>query len=183
MARPLRADAARNRDKLLVAAADAFAEHGLDTPLEDIARRAGVSIGTLYNHFPQRAALIGAIFPDRLSPLGPIAEAALADADPWRGFVSFVEGLFALQANDRTLNDAVARKPPGTIDPAAECMGFDHVETIIERAKTAGALRADFAPSDLTALVWAVSRVIQESDDPQGWRRFVGIHLDGLRAR
>lgn len=182
--RPLRADAARNRDKLLAAARAVLGEHGLDAPLEDVARRAGVSIGTLYNHFADRSALVAAILPAQLSPLDPIAEQALADPDPWHGFVVFLEGLFALQARDRGLNDAVARNAPGSADPAA-CSGFSHVDRIIGRAQDAGALRADFTESDLAALVWAVSRLIQLTADaePQAWRRFLALHLDGLRTR
>jgi AcrR family transcriptional regulator len=183
--RPLRADAVRNREKLLRAATAVLGEAGLDAPLEDVARRAGVSIGTLYNHFPDRAALLGAILPEQLSPLDPLAERALGEPDPWRGFVVFLEGMFALQAGDRGLNDAVARNPPGAVDPAADCPGFDRVDVIIERARAAGRLRADFTTADLTALVWAVSRIIQQSaaGDPSAWRRFLEIHLDGLRAR
>jgi AcrR family transcriptional regulator len=182
--RPLRADAVRNREKLLRAAAAVLGEAGLDAPLEDVARRAGVSIGTLYNHFPDRAALLGAILPEQLSPLDPLAEQALREPDAWRGFVGFLEGMFALQAGDRGLNDAVARNPPGAVDPA-DCPGFDRVGEIIERARAAGQLRADFTGADLTALIWAVSRIIQQSgdDEPPAWRRFLAIHLDGLRAR
>lgn len=184
MARPLRADAARNRGKLLVAAAAVLGEQGLDAPLEEVARRAGVSIGTLYNHFADRAALVTAILPEQLSPLTPLGEKALADPDPWRGFVTFLDGMFALQAQDRGINDAVARNAPGTVDPASECAGFGPIEQILGRARAAGELRPDFAVSDLTALIWAVSRIIQEApDDPSAWRRFVSIHLDGLRVR
>jgi AcrR family transcriptional regulator len=183
--RPLRADAVRNREKLLRAATAVLGERGLDTPLEDVARRAGVSIGTLYNHFADRAALVAAILPAQLSPLDPIADEALADPDPWHGFVVFLEGLFTLQARDRGINDAVARNAPGTADPAAECAGFRHVDRIVGRAQDAGALRADFTNTDLAALVWAVSRIIQltADTDPQAWRRFLALHLDGLRSR
>src|SRR3954465_14965302 len=113
-----RADAARNRDKLLGAAAAVFGERGLDAPLEEVARRAGVSIGTLYNHFPTRGDLLDAIFPARLSALDRLADAALADPDPWSGFVAFVEGLVALQAEDRGLNDVLARRFPASSELA-----------------------------------------------------------------
>lgn len=119
--RPLRADAARNRDKLLAAGTQVFGERGLDAPLEEVARRAGVSIGTLYNHFPTREAFLTAILPERLAPLDAVIEASLAAPDPWDGFVGFLEGLFALQARDRGLNDAVTRQFPGTDGVNAEC--------------------------------------------------------------
>jgi AcrR family transcriptional regulator len=179
--RPLRADAVRNREKLLVAAADVLGERGLDAPLEEVARRAGVSIGTLYNHFPQRGDLIDAIYPARLAEFDVVAEQALADPDPWHGFVAFVEGLFTLQAQDRGLNDAVARAEPGSVDPAVECTrGFVHAAAVIERAHDAGVLRPDFNPSDLATLTWAMSRVITQA--PQEWRRCLGFFLDGLRV-
>lgn len=180
-AKPLRADAARNRAKLLAAAAEVLAEQGLDAPLEEIARRAGVSIGTLYNHFTDRDTLIGAIFPERIAALDDVAAAALEHHDPWQGFVEFVEGLLRMQAQDRGLNDAIARTPPGSTDPATACSaGFGYVDKIIERAKAAGALRTDFAPTDMTTLVWAMSRVIQEAGK-RAAGRFLALYLDGLR--
>lgn len=137
--RPPRADAARNRDRLLAAATEVFGERGLDAPLEEIARRAGVSIGTLYNHFPTRQDFFDAIFPKRLAALDGIAEAALADPEPWDGFVAFVEGLIALQAEDRGLNDALVRRFPVASEVSAAChRGFGHLIRIIARAKESG---------------------------------------------
>ncbi|MWA00250.1 TetR family transcriptional regulator [Actinomadura sp. LD22] len=180
-----RADAARNRDKLLASAAAVFGERGLDAPLEEVARRAGVSIGTLYNHFPARADLFDAIFPARLSALDRLAETALADADPWSGFVAFVEGLVALQAADRGLNDVLARRFPAASGLAEAChRGFAHLDRIVERAKEAGRLRSDFETQDIMPLMWATSQIIRECGDaaPGIWRRFLGFVLDGLRA-
>ncbi|RZS37791.1 TetR family transcriptional regulator [Herbihabitans rhizosphaerae] len=184
-ARPLRADAARNREKLRAAATEVFGERGLDAPLEEVARRAGVSIGTLYNHFPTRDALYEAIFPERLAALDRIADAAIADPDPWHGFVAFVEGLFALQAQDRGLNDALAQRfpVPAEVDEACH-RGFRHIDRILQRAKDNGDLREDFELPDLATLIWAMSRVITESMDvaPQAWRRCLAFFLDGLRT-
>ncbi|ANZ38928.1 TetR family transcriptional regulator [Lentzea guizhouensis] len=183
--RPLRADAARNRDKLLAAAADVFGEKGLDAALEHIARRAEVSIGTLYAHFPSRQILIDAIFPSRLAVLDDIGEAALAAADPWQGFVDFVEGTVGLQAQDLGLNDAIARRLVPASEAVRVCQrGMGHAERIIARAKESGRLRADFEPADLATLTWAMSQVIRESIDtePDRWRRFLGFYLDGLRS-
>ncbi|WP_433273684.1 TetR/AcrR family transcriptional regulator [Actinosynnema sp. CS-041913] len=183
--KPLRADAARNRRKLLDAATEVFGERGLDAPLEHIARRAGVSIGTLYAHFPTREAFFDAIFPERLAVLDRIADAAMADPDPWRGFVAFLEGLFTLQAEDHGLNDALARRFPDATEVAEVChRGARHAERIINRAKESGRLRADFELSDLTALTWAMSQVIRESADsaPDTWRRCLAFVVDGLRA-
>lgn len=184
--RRLRADAARNRDRLLAAAAQVFGERGLDAPLEEIARRAGVSIGTLYNHFPTREALLDAIFPERLaSALDRIAAAALADPDPWQGFVAFLDGLFTLQAQDRGFNDALAQRVPLSPELRDACRrGFAYVGRIIDRARDSGRLRADFTVQDLGVLIMAMSQIIQESLDtaPQAWRRPLAFFLDGLRA-
>ncbi|GGT68528.1 TetR/AcrR family transcriptional regulator [Actinomadura citrea] len=183
--RPPRADAVRNRDKLVVAGAAVFGERGLDAPLEEVARRAGVSIGTLYNHFPARENLFDAIFPARLAALDEIVERSLAEPDPWSGFVGYIEGLFALQAEDRGLNDALARRYPLAAELNAACdRGFDHLVTITARAKEAGDLRPDFEPQDVVPLMWAMSQVIRESADaaPDAWRRCLGFFLDGLRA-
>ncbi|WP_179282246.1 TetR/AcrR family transcriptional regulator [Streptosporangium subroseum] len=183
--KPLRSDAARNRDKLVVAATQVLAERGLDAPLEHIARRAGVSIGTLYNHFPTREALLGAVLPQRLAALDEITMAALADPDPWAGFVGFLEGLFALHAEDHSLNDALAESFSPTTDVSQVChRGFHDAQRIIGRAKASGRLRADFESQDLVTLVWAMSQVIRKSmkTDPGAWRRHLSFYLDGLRA-
>jgi len=179
--RPLRADAARNRDKLLAAATKEFSERGLDVPLEHIARRAEVSIGTLYAHFPTREAFFDAIFPVRLAQLDAMADAALADPDPWHGFVGYLEGVFELHATDRGLSDALVRQYPRAIEVSAAChRGASHIERIIDRAKESGQLRAEFEMSDMTALVLAMSQVVRET--PDAWRRFLAFFLDGLRA-
>ncbi|WP_033295163.1 TetR/AcrR family transcriptional regulator [Amycolatopsis jejuensis] len=179
--KPLRADAARNRDKLLAAATRAFGEQGLDVPLEQIARTAGVSIGTLYAHFPTREAFADAILPAQLAALDDLAAAALAEPDPWLGFTGFIDGLFALQAKDHGLNDALARRQPLSPAVLEACRsGFEHAAKVVDRAKAAGQLRADFTPADLAPLVSAMSQVIRES--PEVWRRHLAFFLDGLRT-
>jgi AcrR family transcriptional regulator len=182
MARALRADAVRNRDKLLAAAASEFATQGLDAPLEHIAKRAGVSIGTLYNHFPTRDDFLDALLPERLGPaMAEIAAQALAEDDPWRGFETYLVGLLGLQARDRALNDAISQRIPLSPDVLAVCgQGFEQALLIIGRAKAAGRLRPDYEPSDLLSLTWATAAVIRR--DPQGWRRFLDLYLDGLRV-
>jgi AcrR family transcriptional regulator len=181
----LRADAARNRDRLTAAAAELFSERGVDVPLDEIARRAGVSIGTLYNHFPNRGALLDAVLPERLAEIDRLAAAALADPDAWQGFAGFLDGLFAIQARDRSLNEAIARNPVGSVDVAAECGRAGGVlESVVRRARDAGELRADFGGDDLATLLWATSKVISMSEgDDRVWRRHLGFVLDGLRAR
>src|SRR6185312_4889674 len=103
--RRLRSDAERNRARVVTAAREMFAEHGIDVAMADIARHAGVSNGTLYNRFPTRQDLIEAVFVDRLETLATLAEHAAADPGPWHGFVSYVTGMCELQASDRGFNE------------------------------------------------------------------------------
>ena len=181
----MRADALRNRQQLMTAAADLFATRGVDVPLDEIARRAGVSIGTLYNHFPNRGALLDAVLPDWVAEVDRLAEEALADPDPWRGFAGFMEGLFVIQAGNRSMNDAIARTPAGPVDVGAECGragGF--MASVVDRARGAGVLRPDFDAGDLATMIGAMSKVIAMSNgDDAVWRRHLGFVLDGLRAR
>jgi AcrR family transcriptional regulator len=183
--RPLRADAARNREKLLAAATRLFADRGLDVPMEHIARQAGVSIGTLYAHFPTRDAFFEVIFPARLAALDTLAEKAFAEPDPWQGFVGYLEGLYALHAEDRGLNDVLARELPNATGVVESChRGAGQAGELIERAKRSGRLRADFTLSDLATLTRAMAQVIRDSIDtaPDEWRRFLDIYVAGLRA-
>jgi AcrR family transcriptional regulator len=179
--RPLRADAARNREKLLAAAADLFAERGLDVPLEHIARRAEVSIGTLYKHFPTREDFVTEIFPERLAALDVIGEKALADPDPFHAFAGYLEDIFALQAQDRGLNDILARDLPNAPGMVAAChRGAGHAEILISRAVEGGVLRPDYSIADMATLTRAMAQVIR--DVPGEWRRFLSIYVEGLRA-
>jgi AcrR family transcriptional regulator len=108
----LRADALRNREAVVAAARQVFAEAGLDAPLEEIARRAGVGIGTLYRRFPSRLDLVDAILTSSVEAHVRVAEEALAMADPWEGFVHFLTEVGRLQASDRGLNDMMSLRLP-----------------------------------------------------------------------
>lgn len=184
MSQSMRADALRNRERLVSAAAELFTERGLDVPLEEVARHAGVSIGTLYNHFPNRGALLDEVLPERLAAFDVLAEAAMGDPDAWRGFVTLLEGVFAMQARDRALNEAIARSQVGGVDAAADCgRAGGALDAVAQRAREAGVLRSDFGPEDLVTLVSAMSKVIAMSaGDDTPWRRHLGFVLDGLRA-
>jgi AcrR family transcriptional regulator len=181
----MRADAVRNRQQLMTAATELFAERGVDVPLDEIARRAGVSIGTLYNHFPNRGALLDAVLPDWGVEIDRLAEAALADPDAWRGFAGFMEGLFDIQARNPSMNDAIARTPVGPVDVASECGRAGGVlESVVNRAKATGVLRPDFGAADLATMIGAMSKVIAMSNgDDTVWRRYLGFMLDGLRPQ
>src|SRR5712675_1407135 len=114
MRRPLRRDAQERRDKLLAAAQREFAAHGVDASLEQIARDAGVAIGTLYRHFPSRLDLLMAAFTPRLQEFLDGADRALQIDDPWDAFVEYLENLFRVQAGDRGFNDFLSRRFPSS---------------------------------------------------------------------
>lgn len=180
-----RADAVRNRQKLLDAALRLFAEQGIDVPLDRIARAAGVSIGTLYNNFADRGALLDAVLPERLAELERLAEESARATDPWAGFTGFLEAMFAGQARNRAVNEAMARGPLGDVDLMAECgRAGSAVRSVLDRAHETGVVRDDFAHDDLAALMVAVAAVIHATpDDDRRWRRHLRFQLDGLRAR
>jgi AcrR family transcriptional regulator len=181
--RPLRRDAQRNRELLVAAAREIFGVKGLDAPLEEIARKAGVAIGTLYNRFPTRAALIEAAFLGILEEAVKICQRAVEFDDPWEGFLYYLEQTCEMQAMDRGLTELCAGNVPGTpgLDAAKE-RGVEALHRIIERAQNAGQLRADFQLADLTVLVSATARAAEYGPDPSSWRRHLAFLVDGLRA-
>jgi AcrR family transcriptional regulator len=182
--RPLRQDAARNRERLVAAAREVFRRKGLDAPLEEIARDAGVAIGTLYNRFPARAELVDAA----LGPLAQqgveVAERALRASDPWDGFACYMEGICALLAGDRGYADLHRSRVAGTpvIDAALERTSVLKA-AIVTRAKAAGVLRADVESADLVLLFWGIAAIADATRDraPDAWRRQLALLLDGLR--
>ena len=183
--KPLRRDAARNREKLLAAASAVFAADGLDASLEEIARHAEVSIGTLYNHFPTREALFDAILPERINALDELARRALAEPDAWSGFTGYLEGLFDALSRDAGIRHAMTREYPDARLLTESChRGFANTAALLDRARESGRLRADFAMPDLACLLWSMTRIIDTTADvaPNAWRRQLAFMLDGLRS-
>ena len=184
--RPLRRDAQRNRDAIVAAARQLFCDHGLETPLEQIARQAGVGIATLYRRFPNRAALLDAVLTDNLHAHIDAAEQALTAGDPWEGFAAYLEASCRLQAADRGLNDVMGmRFPRATATEAAKARLFEVVGQLVDRAQQSGQLRADLTLEDLAFLNWANARIlpaVRAAGAPDAWRRHLGVWLDGLRA-
>jgi AcrR family transcriptional regulator len=184
--RPLRRDAQRNRDAIVAAARQLFCDQGLEVPLDEIARRAQVGIGTLYRRFPSRVELLDAVLADTVQAHVEVAEQALAMDDPWEGFCFYLEETCRLQATDRGLNDALGMRFPRT--PALETARrrlYDLGGQLITRAQEAGQLRADFTREDLPLVTWANSRILQAvraAGAPDAWRRHLGFLLDGFRA-
>jgi AcrR family transcriptional regulator len=181
--RRLRADAERNRAALLDAAREVFAEQGLEAPLEEIALRAGVGIGTLYRRFPTRAQLVAAALFDKVAQYAEAAEQALAIPDPWAGFVTYVERICDLQADDRGLSDLLSMALPADEDiERLRRLANDRMAELIERAKAAGRLRQEFASEDLLLLLIAHAAVahVTREDAPSAGRRFVALMLDAF---
>ncbi len=137
--RRLRADAERNRAALLDAAREVFAEQGLEAPLEEIALRAGVGIGTLYRRFPTRTQLVAAALVDKVAQYAEAAEQALSIPDPWAAFVTYVERICDLQADDRGLSDLLSMALPADEDiERLRRLANDRMAELIGRAKAAG---------------------------------------------
>jgi AcrR family transcriptional regulator len=179
----LRADATRNRDAILAAAKEIFAERGIEASLEEIAARARVGIATLYRRFPSRQHLVAAALVEKVAKYAEASETALAIPDPWAGFCSYVRTICELQAGDRGLADLLSMTLPA--DEHVERLrrtAHDHVVTLIERAKAAGKLRDDFVSEDLLILLIANAALVHvtRTEAPAASQRLVALALDAF---
>jgi AcrR family transcriptional regulator len=182
--RPLRKDAERNRQRVLAAAREVFAERGLGVSLDDIAKHAGVGVGTVYRRFPDKEQLIDALFEDRVGEILSAARESLEMKDPWQAVARFLERALELQVEDRALKELLlsTSEAHARIDRARERIE-PVIVSLLERAQRAGVLRADLAVSDLLLLQHAIGEVADYSRDaaPEVWRRTLVIALDGMR--
>ena len=180
--RPLRKDAQRSRRLVLDAAADLFARHGLEVGFDEIARAAGVGVGTVYRRFPDRQALVDALFSEKVDALLAGAAADLEIPDPWAAIVAFCERSIREGQRDRGLAQVLAGETQGLgrLDELRAGMGR-LVDALVERAQHAGSVRADVDGVDLAVLTHLLSRVaVDEGED--FWRRYLALFLDALRA-
>jgi AcrR family transcriptional regulator len=183
--RALRRDAQRNREAIMTAAREVFGEQGLDAPLEQIARRAGVGIGTLYRRFPTRIKLLDAILTSAVQAHIDAADEALAMTDPWEGFVHYLVRTGELQAADRGINDMMSmRMPQAATAERLKVRMYEQLVRVVRRAQQSGQLRADFAAEDLALVTWANTRIMEATAAvaPDAWRRHLGLLLDAFRA-
>jgi AcrR family transcriptional regulator len=183
--RSLRADAERNRRQLLDTARVVLAERGLDAPLDEIARRAGIGNATLYRHFPTRDQLAAAVFADVLADLREASQRALAEPDTWTGFAGFLTFLGELQARDRALADLLTSADTYVGDLAtAHTEIFANVNRLIDNAQRDGHLRPDFNHEDVLLILMANAGILQRAGDqaPTAWRRHLGYLLDSLHT-
>jgi AcrR family transcriptional regulator len=180
-----RSHARRNHELLVAAAREVFAERGVEASLEEIARRAGVGVGTLYRHFATRDALVEAVFERRIGEFAAVAERAAEEPDAWAALVGLREGMLEIQAGDRLLKDVFLRPPPGTgrVQQAREELRRSF-EAVLARARGEGLLRADFTFPDLALLFWSFSPLIDATAEaaPAAWRRHLHWLLAGMRA-
>jgi AcrR family transcriptional regulator len=182
--RPLRADARRNRTKIVEAARATFAEYGLETQMDDIARRAGVGVGTLYRHFPTKDALVRAIVHDHMARMAELGrERHAAGGDPWEVFAGFLWTCSERNLSDRALAQVMSSQPAETFQSAARETGLVDVGAqLLERAQADGSARADAAVDDIPIMMCGLAGVLESWGEDAG-RRYMTIMLDGLRGR
>jgi AcrR family transcriptional regulator len=182
--RPLRRDAERNRQRILAAAAEVFTERGLDATLDDVARAAGVGVGTVYRRFPDKDSLVSELFRDRIDALVTVAEEACEAADPWRGLVDFLEYIASAMAGDQGLRQLMMF---GTYDRDQVCYARDRMRPVmtrlVERAQASGDLRPDFQATDVKMIAFMLASIAEYAAAviPQVWRRYLAMLVDGLR--
>jgi AcrR family transcriptional regulator len=184
--RPLRRDAARNRELIIAAAGEVFATRGLEVTLDDIAHHAGVGVGTVYRRFRDKEQLIDALFDDRMDALVRTAEEALAADDPWLGLEAFFVDIFELQAADRGLRELSFAGQHGRERVARARARLEPlVQELVKRGHASGQLRDDVGADDIAIIQKMLAQVIDIAGDvsPELWRRYLTIVLDGLRTR
>ncbi|MBB4892656.1 AcrR family transcriptional regulator [Streptomyces olivoverticillatus] len=181
----LRADARRNREALIAAARELFAEQGLETPLDDIARRAGVGNATLYRRFATREELIEAVFHDLLDEGLRTGEEARRGEDAWSALVGYMEGIFeGLAANRGAIELMTTAVPAGPTLAELRRHNHETVSELVRRAQEQGAMRADVTAEDLLFGLAALGRCVPSAAAvvPGSWRRHLALLFDGLRA-
>ena len=180
MSTQLRADAQRNLARVLDSAAELFAERGCDVSVDEIARRAGVGHATVFRRFPTKDALIAAVVSKQIRELADFVEDALVEEDAGEAFRAFVWHAGEIHARDRALYEGLPRcvEMPEVAEAKSELN--ERVEQLVRRAQEAGALRRDVAADDVSTLVGSAIRGALNSPEPELWRRYVEVVLDGL---
>ena len=179
-----RADAVRNRARVVAAAAEVFAEKGEAALVPEIAARAGVGKGTVYRCFPTKDHLVAAAATERARWFEREARAAAADADPWAAFSTFMVRVAVEHSRDRGLAFSMAN---GFVTPErreARAAAIDALRALMDRAIAQGVMRPDADPGDFKVLLGGIARSLsaEGEDDPAVWRRFAGLVADALRA-
>jgi AcrR family transcriptional regulator len=182
--RALRADARRNREAVIAASKQLFADQGLDAQMPDIAKAAKVGVGTVYRHFPTKDHLIAALAEDRFERLAEKVREAIDADDPWEGVCEFIRFAADLQADDRGLCEVMGSRPE-VMNEAAYSVGLDKLtEKMVRRAQRSGDLRKDLDWQDIPMIACSMGSVTQGTTGPGTgrWPRLVEILIDGLRS-
>lgn len=182
--RLLRADAERNRQRILAAAAELFTERGLEPSLDDVARHAGVGVGTVYRRFPDKASLADALFDERIDALVALAEQARAEPDAWAALVSFLERSGEMLVSNRGLRQILMFAAEGhDRGICARDRMRPAIQSLIERAQADGQVRADLRPTDVPMIEFMVAAAAEYAWQvrPTVWRRYLALILDALR--
>lgn len=185
-ARPLRQDAERNRQRIMQAASEVFNERGLGVSLDEIARHAGVGVGTVYRRFSTKEELVEALFTERIEAVAVAAQAGLAEPDAWTGLTGFMEHMSALLAGDAGLRQILMFATHGRDGVAyARQRNAPLVQRLLDRAQQAGQVRSDLQVTDIPLLVFMLAEMSQLVRDaaPEIWRRYLTLILDGMRPR
>jgi AcrR family transcriptional regulator len=180
----LRKDAERNRQRILQAARELFAERGLGVTLNDIAHHAGVGVGTVYRRFPAKEPLIDTLFQEQLDEWQRLFEEGLADPDAWRAVVTVHERALELWARNRGLKEIVLASPEASERGTKQRTQLHPLAAkLIERAQAAGQVRPDATTQDFGVVLVMVAAVMDAAEDvdPELWRRYLRIALQGLR--
>ena len=180
LTRPKRADALRNYEKVLAAAREAFAEGGESTALEEIARRAGVGIGTLYRHFPNRQALVEAVYVEEVGEVCRSA-AELEGADPWEALNTWFQHFIGYMATKQALAAELLNymDRDATLFKACKTSLFAAGEPLLVRAQEAGVVRPDVTIAEVIQMVMGIAKI--PAADPDQVRHILRVALDGLR--
>jgi AcrR family transcriptional regulator len=182
--RPLRADARRNRERIVTAARAVFAEQGREAQMDDVARLAGVGVGTVYRHFPTKEALIVGLVAAKFERLERWALQALEVEDPWAAFEQMMWRSAEQMARDRTLFQVVCAEPDLVDRIASARVGLHAAMTeVMRRAQAAGGLRADLRVEDIGPIMSGVGGAMGMcASTGEDWKRYFGFVIDGLRA-
>ncbi|MET4647935.1 TetR/AcrR family transcriptional regulator [Streptomyces sp. NBC_01550] len=175
--RPRRADARRNYDALLLAAREAFAAHGADASLEDIARRAGVGIGTLYRNFPSRTELFEAVYADEVHALCRVADEVAAEP-PWEALTTWLRRFVDYMATKRAIREAMDTR--SAVFTSCRASMYEAGAPLLTRAQTAGEARTDMTFDDLIRMVAGITGATYPEPDQRD--RILEIALDGVRT-
>jgi AcrR family transcriptional regulator len=179
-ARVQRADARRNRERIVKSARRCMARQGLDAQMEEIARGAGVGVGTVYRHFPTKEELIEALANERFERLRELALEALEDDDPGRAFDDFIRKAAQIQAEDRALSEVLVSRGDTMMRAALRVGMLELTDQVLKRAQKAGAVRKDAEARDIPMVMCALAGTVGTPHADTD--RYIGIMLDGLRA-